>query len=187
MIVGISGYAAAGKDTAADALVAEVGFIKVSFADPMRAMAAAMDPIVGIHRDNSDLPVPVRYVEAVTSLGYTDAKVAYPEIRTFLQRLGTDAGREVLGVDVWVDAAMARIPDGVDVVFADMRFENEAAAIEARGGVTVRIKRPGVAPPNDHVSEVALDEWPFMERLSNDSTVEALSGAIMEVIAKHRR
>jgi len=186
MIVGISGYGGAGKDTAADVLVAEAGFVKMSFADPMRAMAAAMNPIVGIRRDEFEQAVPVRYVEAVGRIGYREAKDTYPEIRTFLQRLGTDAGREVLGRDVWVNAQMDRIRDGIDVVLADMRFKNEAAAVESRGGLTVRIERPDCGPVNPHISEVDLDDWPFMARISNDSTVEALASAIMEVTANER-
>lgn len=186
MLVGISGYARSGKDTAADFLVAE-GFIKLAFADPMRHMAAEIDPIVGFERDPDGVHMPVRYVEAVAGRGYDEAKVAYPEIRRFLQRLGTEAGRGVLGNDVWVHAAMDRLPGGKDVVFADMRFGNEAVAIEERGGVTVRIERPGIGPVTPHPSEVELDGWRFMERIENDSTADVLAGAIMEAVAKHRR
>ncbi len=44
-------------------------------------------------------------------------------------------------------------------VVSDMRYRNEAQAIRHRGGVLIRIERPGVGPINDHISEHDLDGW----------------------------
>jgi hypothetical protein len=187
MIVGVSGYATAGKDSAADVLVAKAGFVKRSFADGLREVAYASDPIVGFKRRWLVLTKPIHWQEAFHEIGYHEMKLAYPEVRRFLQLMGTEAGREILGDNVWVNAAMGSIAPGDDVVFADMRFPNEALAVERTRGITIRVDRPGVEAINAHESETALDDWPFDYRISNDSTLEALGGAIMEVIANHRK
>ena len=46
MIVGITGYAQHGKDTAAQVLVTEFGFVRVGFADALKELALAVNPIV---------------------------------------------------------------------------------------------------------------------------------------------
>ncbi len=70
--------------------------------------------------------------------------------RKLLQWLGTDWGRTVIGGHVWVDLwkaeAQAQLARTVNrngiVVCDDVRFDNEAHAIHALGGVVVRITRP---------------------------------------------
>ena len=59
----------------------------------------------------------------------------------------------------------------------DVRFRNEADAIRARGGVVVRINRPGIEAPNDHISEHDLDGYAFDYFVDNDGTIEDLAEA----------
>jgi hypothetical protein len=54
-----------------------------------------------------------------------------------------------------------------------MRFDNEVAAIQGRKGVLVKVKRPGVGPVNDHVSDRGLPDDAFDLILDNDSTLAA--------------
>lgn len=74
--------------------------------------------------------------------------------RKLLQDLGVGA-RDLLGADVWVDALMSTLTG--PTVITDVRFPNEVDAICDRGGVVLRIWRPGVGPALGHVSETALD------------------------------
>jgi hypothetical protein len=83
-------------------------------------------------------------------------------------------GREMFGQDFWVQQAINRIPDGSKVVFADVRFPNEANAVRDLNGDVWRINRAGFGAANDHISEHALNEYNFNEVLYNDSTLEAL-------------
>ena len=46
VVIGLSGYASSGKDTVAQFLIEEHGFEKIAFADPIRNMLLAMNPIV---------------------------------------------------------------------------------------------------------------------------------------------
>jgi len=173
--IALWGYAGAGKDEAARELCRH-GWVRVSFADKLREFALALDPAV--------LTPWVGYVrlsELVRAWGWEQAKRDVPEVRELLQRLGTDAGRKVLGENVWVDAVMGNLPERA--VFTDCRFRNEADAVRARGGLVVAIDRPGCGPINGHVSETALAGYDFDARVVNDGTVAGLHAAIREVVA----
>lgn len=170
MIIGLSGYARSGKDTAAEVLVEEFGFKRVAFADKLREVLYALDPIIlwddEWHRMKG-VPeyMPLKWI--IDEWGWDGYKATgwSKHIRKLLQRLGTEAGRYVLGENVWVDAAFA---SGADrIVVTDCRFVNEATAIKHRGGEVWRINRHGVGPINDHVSETGLDNWPFDLTLFN--------------------
>ena len=77
-VIGLCGYATAGKDEAARGLE-PFGFQRVSFADPVRAAALAIDPIVAYNVDH--IPVsPVRLSDLVLAYGW-EAK-RNPEARS---------------------------------------------------------------------------------------------------------
>jgi hypothetical protein len=181
-IIGLAGYAGAGKDTAAAALTSDEArnYTRVSFADKLREFALAVDPLIPITEGSA---VHMRLSEFLADLGgdWTRAK-QNPEVRGLLQRIGTDAGRNVLGVDVWVDAALASLPDS-NVIFTDCRFPNEAAAIAKAGGFVVRVQRSGVGPVNDHPSEVALDDWDYDAYVLNDADVATCRQRMLDIEA----
>lgn len=168
VVVGLSGYARAGKDTLARILVERHGFAQGSFAAALKRMLCALDPYIAGHVRLCD-------VEG----GIEEAK-AYPEVRRLLQRLGTEAGRQVLGDDVWVRALFDRSP--VRMVVSDCRYANEAAAIRSRGGLVLRVERPGCGPINGHSSETALDDYDFDAVIDNDGTIEDLATKLADVI-----
>lgn len=197
-VIGLSGYARSGKDEAAKVLVDEFGFIRVAFADKLRDVLYALNPIVdAMHADvetyavmsdgskrrlmidenpSSTIPVStaIHVQQVIDEYGWDGYKntVYGPEIRRLLQRLGTEAGRQTLWDSIWVDAAFAGIPDDAKVVVTDCRFPNEAQAIMDRGGYVWRIMRAGVGPVNNHPSETSLDNWSFDAWIHNDATLE---------------
>lgn len=171
-LIGLSGYARTGKDTAAEFLV-ERGVTRASFADVLREFAYQVNPVVLGHLPGGKGRL--RYL--VDTIGW-EASKEYAEVRELLQRIGTDAGRNVLGNDVWVNAAFARIVPGTPVVFADVRFVNEAVAIRRRGGVVLRVERMGYGPVNDHPSETALDNFPFDAYVRNTAGLDYLAASL---------
>jgi hypothetical protein len=171
--IGLSGYARAGKDTVGKILVEEHGYIRASFADKLREAIVAINPIVQFKNNDTH-----RIADLVDGIGWEDAKTGYPEVRRLLQAMGTEAGRKILGENVWVDLAFRDLPDGAKVAFTDTRFENEATAIKATGGELWRIERPGFAPVNQHVSETALDSHPFDVFIENDGSLEQLHNRV---------
>lgn len=164
-IIGLTGYATVGKDSVGAVLVAR-GWVRVSFADNVRALALAADPLILIGAPHLHTQ---RLSTVVAAEGWDRAK-ARPEVRRFLQAIGSGV-RDVLGDQTWIDAALDQA-DGfwgvAGVVVTDVRHSNEAAAIRDRGGVIVRVVRPGVGPANGHVSEVGVDDIAPDYRIAND-------------------
>lgn len=185
MLVGLSGYARAGKDTGALAL-AKDGYQRIAFADIMRDFLYRLDPVVGKKREPGSLgPRLVRLQEVIDDLtwdGYKQSEHYGMEIRQLMQRLGTECGRELLGENIWVDSALKDVQPDQNYVVTDCRFLNEADAIRNRGGKVIRITRPGIGPANSHASETSLDHYDFDAVVLNNSTPEALAGRLLEAI-----
>jgi hypothetical protein len=167
-VIGVSGWARAGKDTIADYLVATSGYKKMSFADSMREALVKLDPNITIGGLTASL------ASVVARSGWEELKGMSPDIRPLLQRFGTEVGREMWGENFWVDASIDKIEDGSKVIFADVRFPNEANAIKGLGGEVWRVTRDGFGPANDHISEHALDDFEFDKYISNAGTLEEL-------------
>lgn len=173
MIVGLSGYAQVGKDTVANYLVENYGFVKVSFADPIREALYKLDPKIRI-----DELTGASLASAVDHMGWEEVKKLSSDARELLQRLGTEVGREMFGEDFWVNQGLLRAKEHGNVVFADVRYRNEAEAIKKHGGQVWRISKQGHGPVNGHNSEVDLDEYKFDKSVSNDLRVDDLHRAI---------
>jgi hypothetical protein len=165
MIIGLSGYARSGKDTVAELLCLNYGFKRVSFADPMREAILTLNPKIDSITHVS---------HHVEDYGWEIAK-QNPEIRRLLQVFGTDVGRRMFGENVWIDMAFKHIEPDERIVFADVRFPNEAEAIKLRGGNVIRINRHNHSAVNTHKSETAMDNYMFSHVLYNDGTIDDLA------------
>lgn len=179
MIIGLAGYARSGKDTAAEALVA-AGWKRVAFADTLREFLYRLNPLVTWLKEPGMFYPAVlvedrRLQDVIDEYGWDGYKQTYwgDEIRQLLQRLGTECGRELISDTIWIDAALGK-SEFDNVCITDCRFPNEAQAIKDRGGIVVRIERPGVGPANDHPSEHALADWTFDHVIHNDGSIEEL-------------
>lgn len=160
MLIGLTGYARTGKDTVAQTLVQEFGFVRMAFADGLRDLAAAVDPHV-MARINTADEHPVLYSELLREVGYDRAK-ANPDVRRLLQRMGTEGVRGVLGDSTWRDLVATKIAAAgtADIVITDVRFLNEAKMITELGGVVVRTVRPGFGRQTGHSSETEMETYP---------------------------
>lgn len=173
MLIGLTGLKRSGKSTAAKYLVDVYGFTELSFAEPLKSMALDVDPIVHVRDDFKGRRV-YRLSEVVEEFGWEEAKDRFPEVRRFLQRLGTEGVRSHLGVNTWADIVEGAIEDirsddyyhrngeTTPIVIADVRFENEAEVVVRHGGVVVEVRRlPVVSLPEDaHASEQGV-EWDY--------------------------
>ena len=162
-LVGLVGYAGAGKDEVARVITGESGFegecVRVAFADALRRIALAINPILRLPTGPPQFSLHEQLAGIVGELGWERAKREFPAVRNFPQAIGTEVGREVLGENVWVDLAMKKADEAFSsgarcVVITDVRFENEVEAIRTRGGKILLVSRPGVGPVNGHVSEM---------------------------------
>lgn len=167
MIIGLSGYARSGKDTAARILVEEFGFKRLAFADKIREFLLEIDPILN---DG------YRLNHVVTEYSWDTAKDR-DEVRRLLQETGL-AARKMFGPDFWVEQAFASVDPTDRVVVTDVRFPNEADYIRDLDGYVWRINRDSVDAVNNHISEHALNGYTFDTIINNNSTVEDLNRAI---------
>lgn len=162
-IIGLTGFAQSGKDSAAGFL-AEFGYKRLAFADILRQSLYNLNPIVIPGDDGDGMaegPTHRRVQHLVDSYGWDVIKVQVPEVRELLQRFGTEVGRDLYGESFWVDRVMRQIRQDVhngpfNYVITDVRFPNEYDAVRNVGGKIWRIQRPGVGAVNNHVSEQVL-------------------------------
>ena len=179
MILGLSGYARSGKDTVAEYLVERYGFVRMAFADPMREAVARLNPWI----DFAGLRIPLS--EALRITDWDGLKDESTEIRSLLQRMGTEVGRHMFGENFWVDYALNKaVESGHErIVFSDVRFPNEADSIKSFPRNKIwRIDRPGTTPANGHISEHALDDYQFDLYINNVHTKEHLYDAVDSLI-----
>lgn len=198
-LIGIGGRLAAGKDVVADHLVEKHGWVKLGMSDPLLDMALILNPRVQVIPDYDDkygrtAPDP-KYPflqEVVDRLGYVKAK-EIPEVRTFLQRLGTDIGRNRIDENMWIDQAEKNIyehmKDGSNVVITGIRFENELNMIgrwnrTRTDATSVWVDRPKhtIGSAATHESEQLTSDG-FDLILTNDSTIEALKKKVDDELA----
>jgi len=173
MIIGLSGYAQSGKDTVAELLCLNYGYHRISFAQPMRDALMRLNPKVG--------PEPLAHL--VEDFGWEVAKQNL-EVRRLLQVFGTEVGREMFGESFWIDIAFKQI-EQERVVFADVRFPNEAQAIVDKGGQVWRVQRENHKPINLHSSETALDNWRFDDVIFNAGSLDDLADEVF-MLAKSK-
>lgn len=194
-IIGLSGYARSGKDEAAQVLVEEFGFTRVAFADKLREFLSALNPLVRVepiidprYLDPVGYEI-IRVKNVIDQYGWDGYKetIYVDEIRTLLQRLGTEAGRETLWDSIWIDAAFRDLDESGSYVFTDVRFPNEYDAIRHRAGRLWRITRTNVGPATAedgtvHKSETSLDNHQFDKYLSNNGTLDQFKAMVSYVV-----
>lgn len=155
--VAVSGLAGDGKDTLADVLVEEWGFLKDSLAFDLKVLA----------RDE---------------FGWDGKKDVRG--RRLLQKLGTEAGR-TYDPDIWVKRLLPRINQVIEhhqrVVVPDARFQNELQILHAAGFLTVLVVRGGFweriwrrwgRRSSWHASERDWRGWDFDVIVYNTGSVE---------------
>lgn len=165
MIIGLCGAAGAGKSTVADRLVAAHGFQHASFADPIYEAVSAISgmPVKSLKdRRNKE--------SVIEWLGVSP--------RMLLQTLGTEWGRNMVRQDIWIQSALRRI--GGDVVFSDVRFDNEAEAIVDRGGEVWLVlgRAADLGGAASHSSEAGVSAKYVCRTLHNCGQVSDLYAAV---------
>lgn len=158
MYIGFCGLAGSGKDTAAAYLASVSGYSTYALASPIKKMLAA----IGIYeptRENKEKLIP-------------EIGVSY---RRLAQTLGTEWGR-ANSPDFWVNLAKTQVRG--NVIFTDIRFENEAKMIRESGGILVLVEgRGGIA--GKHASEAVGLLEPYIDyRIDNSKSMADLHKAV---------
>ena len=192
LLVGITGLAGSGKDTATN-LVNRLEHCVKYFDDhmitPKVCPGCNLTSIANtLHQTsvvNLSFATPLKKIAMI--VGFTMQQLYDPELknkvddfwkispRQFLQMCGTEMFRNVWRDDVWVEIMRKQIrtidknvsSERVVIFVPDVRFPNEAQMIREEGGIVVRINRPGVATM-DHASENQVATLPVDLEIVND-------------------
>lgn len=172
MIVGLHGKIGAGKNEAAKrlAILSSVPVVEVSFAAKLKQSAAVLlgCTVADLELWKNDQSKLVCAGGLYDALGFVPYENLSQTVRSFLQRYGTEAHRDVFGADFWLDAALPLLSHAgahnpynhALYVVTDARFPNEAERVRELGGIMVGLTGP-VLDTGSHASEVPLecDRW----------------------------
>lgn len=179
MIVGIAGRKCAGKSTVALRLC-EQGFFRLSFATPIKKMVRVLLSELDID------PLAINDASSESKEVFIDPLgVSY---RSLLQTLGTEWGRRLVHDDVWLLCAQRAIAEyaGFNIVFDDVRFENEAQFIRDHGGLIIHLHRANELI-DGHSSEAGIDFFRGDVIVENNGTREGLFNRVSVVLDEFLR
>jgi dephospho-CoA kinase len=169
-IISVSGVAGAGKDTICNILQAKCGFICLSFAGPLKAVASELTgwPYETLLANTEERRL------ARNNLPTTDICGKTYNYREFLEYVGTDVIRKHMGEDIWVNILVGRVKKLVDqgqnVCISDARFINEIDSMRDLFAECWCVWRK----PSDleDMPGVHVSERQFLQRLSVMKLVE---------------
>lgn len=168
-LVALTGAAGSGKSTATKFLVERHGYALVKFAGPLKDMCRAVG-MVEEQIEGSLKEEPSSLLQGKTP-------------RQFMQHLGTEFGRDLIGPEFWVGIWSSRAKNilgpGGRVVVDDCRFPNEAEAIRRLGGMIIKLEgRGGIA--GQHASEAGCGQHDAVV-VNDGGLVELYAGVEEEV------
>lgn len=88
--------------------------------------------------------------------GTIDVRANLLSVRQLLQYWGTQICRFYLGENIWTLATLKSV-ENQNIIISDLRFKNEASAVQRNNGIVVYIDRPGHIP-GSHQSEIECFE-----------------------------
>ena len=185
LLIGFMAKKRAGKDTSADYLCVKHGFVKQSFAAPLKKACGAMFNFTQqqIERDY--------FKEKVDPTWGITPRQAFQFVGTELIRAHMDELISGVGAGFWIRNMQQRIDNlrkenpEVNIVISDVRFQNEVDMIHELGGKVIKIERDTVATRNKagkhkkkqdtHASEMDMDSIDNYDAfITNDGTKEDL-------------
>lgn len=183
MIIGLHGQQRVGKDTIFELINSEYpNAVRLAFADKIKQSLAAL---FGVSVREIDILKEEGAMFKVESKNYEHSYTW----RSFAQRYGTEAHREIFGEDFWVDKVLPRpTKRGMKShenklwVVTDVRFSNEALRIKELGGKIINVKRPDINKKDNHVSENSLNTFFIDYELINDSSLEDLKERVIKIV-----
>ena len=179
MIIGISGKAGSGKDTAAKMLEVLYANPDISYEDFANKKYKNFADIQIVHfadtlKETAQVLFRIGEWETNTQEGKkTTINWIGKTVRELLQGIGQGL-RDAIDPNLWVKILFANTEGWSNYIIADVRYPNEIYAIKKRNGILIRIDRKGAGAGN-HSSETALDnykEWDV--HIENNDSIEDL-------------
>lgn len=179
-LIGISGKISSGKDQVGEYIQELVEDFKIKkFAYKLKLITSILTGIPV--EDLEKREVKDSFLGPEWNYVFASGIEQQMTVRVFMQKLGTEGLREGVHKNIWVNALFSDYTPGEGWIITDTRFPNEAEAIKNRGGIIIRVNRPGISS-GDHPSETSLDEWEFDHVITNDSTLEDLKQKVSDCL-----
>lgn len=188
--IGIHGQIGQGKSCFANTAVKsfpDLNVRAVKFAKPVYDSLYAINPLI-IFLDGTV----ERLQYLVARVGWEKAKEV-PEVRSLLQRVGTEGGRDIHGEYCWIKLfddevyTYVSTPSQELVIADDLRFLNEVQYITDHDGITVKLfgpnRRSHLASALTHSSEERLPDKLFDYLIYNTGTLEQYQSAIKQIVS----
>ena len=194
MIISITGKICSGKDTIAE-IIKQItpyhNWETKKFAGKLKDIAEILTGVSKHHFEDQEF----KKQDMGAEWGMT--------YRDLLQKLGTEAMRNGLHENVWVNALFADyVANTVAIgtnefnitetdelpnwIITDCRFPNELEAVKKRSGVAIKvIRESGNTVGTSHTSETALDDytdWDYV--IDNNGTIEELKAQVLSILEK---
>jgi len=180
MLIGITGKARSGKDSAARHLFERYAFTRVAFADPLKLAAQSA---FGLTMEQTFLDA------------YKDQRNEYWGMthREIFQKMGVGL-RDLFGPEIWIKRwflPYRLLAKTDDIVVPDVRFDDEADVIRSLGGTIVHLARPNLISPlsscaQAHVSEDGITTRDTDALIINNGTLDELLEEVDKLIIKLR-
>lgn len=183
-IISISGKIGSGKDTIADIIMQYTPYHRwqvKKFAGKLKDIAEILTGVPKINFEDQEF----KQQDMGPEWGMT--------YRDLLQKLGTEAMRNGLHKNVWVNALFADYQFNIEEdeqipywIITDSRFPNELAAVKEHNGIAIKVIRDsGNTIGTTHTSETALDnyaDWDYV--INNNGTLEELKTQVLSILEK---
>jgi len=180
MIIGFTGQAGCGKDTAGLILIRKLRYTKVSFATPIKdGLSKIFEwPAAFLAQNHEEREKP-----------FMLGDLELPSPRIMMQTLGTEWGRQCIHEDIWVALAQRQIEEEnlKRVVFTDIRFPNEAKWIQAMGGWVIEVIRPNAPGVAEHKSEAGLSHNLIDFTIMNDGSQSQFEKNVLKEVQDKMR
>lgn len=191
MIIGLCGAQGSGKDTVANILISEYGFIKLTFASTLKDVVAILfswprDLLEGLTEESR------LWRENVDD--FWSEKLSIPNFtpRKALQMIGTDLFRIHFNNDIWISIVenkintMLKNNPNTNIVISDCRFTNEFSLIKQfPDSHIIMILREKNKSINKlyHSSETEWINYNFDAILQNDNSIDDLKPNIKSILS----
>jgi len=189
MIIGLCGAQGSGKDTVANILISEYGFVKLTFASTLKDVVAILfswsrDLLEGLTEESR------LWRETVDD--FWSVKLSIPNFtpRKALQMIGTDLFRIHFNNDIWINivenkiGVMLKNNPNMNIVISDCRFANEFSLIKqfSDSHIIMILREKNSTNKIAHSSETEWVNYNFDAILQNDNSIEDLKSNLKSLL-----
>ena len=191
MIIGLCGEQGSGKDTVANILISEYGFIKLTFASTLKDVVAILfswprDLLEGLTEESR------LWRETVDDFWSAKLSISGFTPRKALQMIGTDLFRLHFNNDIWISivenkiGAMLKNNPNINIVISDCRFANEFSLIKQFPDshiITILREKNYSINKLAHSSETEWVNYNFDAILQNDNSIDDLKSNLKSLLS----